>query len=175
MADYRQAVLKTLVNEGGYQNRVTDHANFYNGINYGTKYGITPATLFHYHPELASDPNCIRNLSEDVAVAIYSDGYWKQGYSQINDQAVAEKLFDMGVLMSVKVAVQQLQTAMTDVPHVVPDGIFGPITLAQVNQYSPGTLLPKYRVVLIQHMINIANHNPNEMEDLTGWISRANK
>lgn len=172
MADFKLALQKTLVHEGGYQNNPDDKGNWYNGINYGTKYGITPEDVAHYFPALIGDPNCVRNLTSDQAGVIFAAGYWKDLYSQINDQPVAEKLFDMGVLMGVKTAVRLLQITLQNEIAIVPDGDFGPETLGDVNQADPADLLSRYRVTLINHCVNIMNNNPQESQFVRGWITR---
>jgi len=152
VADSKIAIQKTLTHEGGYQNIPEDTGNWLNGINYGTKWGITPHTLAAYFPDLLNDPNCIRKLSMDTAVSCYQQGYWKPLYSQINDQALAEKLFDMGVLFGVGTAVKLLQISLSEGITVVSDGAFGPNTLAATNDHGN---LAAYRVVLINHCMDV--------------------
>lgn len=169
MADFKISVAKTLVNEGGYQNRPLDTGNWLNGINYGTKWGITPHTLQAYFPQLLSDPNCIRNLTQDVAISCYTQGYWKTGYSQIDDQTLADKLFDMGVLFGVVTTIRLLQISLSNGITVTPDGVFGPNTLAAVNERGD---IAAFRVVLLNHAMDVVNRNPNDAEDLQGWVNR---
>lgn len=173
MADFLQAIQKTLTHEGGYQNNPHDTGNWYNGINYGTKYGITPRDVANYFPSLISDPNCIRNLTVDQATTIYKAGYWKDLYSQIVNQLLAEKLFDIGVLMGVKTSVRLLQITMQHELNVVSDGVFGEASLIAVNQEDEN-FLSRYRTTLINHAINIVNNNPNDSGFIQGWINRIN-
>jgi lysozyme family protein len=169
MADFRQAVQKTLVHEGGYQNIPADTGNWYNGINYGTKYGITPRDVANYYPALITDVNCVRNLTVDQATTIYKAGYWKDLYSQINSQQIAEKLFDMSVLFGVGTAVKLLQISMQSEISIVSDGVFGQETLNDVNQYGD---LSSYRTVLLNHCMDVVNRNPQDAKFLTGWTNR---
>jgi lysozyme family protein len=156
MADYKQAVQKTLTHEGGFVNNPLDHGG-------PTKYGITQADMPGVN---------IANITPDQAVDYYSQNYWKPLYSQITDQLLAEKLFDMGVLFGVKTAVKMLQISMTNEIGLVSDGQFGPNTLAAVNQSSG--LLPGYKTVLIQHVVNIVNVNPDQGAFINGWVNRIN-
>ena len=172
MADSNQAIQKTITTEGGYQNMPEDAGNWLNGINYGTKWGITPHTLAAYFPGLLTDVNCVRNLTMETAISCYQQGYWKQHYSEINDQTLAEKLFDMGVLFGVGIAVKLLQISMTDEIGLVSDGSFGPNTLAAVNQYA--NLIASYRHTLLAHCVNIVTNNPNDAQFVQGWINRIN-
>lgn len=155
MADFQTAVAKTLTHEGGYVNNPADRGG-------PTKYGVTQSDL----PGID-----IQSLTPEQAAFYYQGHYWKDLYGQINDQAIAEKLFDMGVLFGVKTAVRMLQTSMESEAHLVSDGDFGPETLSDVNQYAS---LPQYRATLIQHVINIVHNDPSQNVFSTGWVNRIN-
>ena len=156
MADFKQAVQKTLIHEGGYVNNPADPGG-------ATKYGITQAD----RPDVD-----IKTITPEQATAYYTEHYWKPLYSQITDQLLGEKLFDMGVLFGVKTAVKMLQISMTNEVGLVSDGQFGPNTLAAVNQST--NLLPGYRVTLIQHVMNILNVKPELGVFVNGWVNRIN-
>jgi lysozyme family protein len=157
MADFKQAVQKTLIHEGGYVNNPHDKGG-------PTKYGITQADM----PGVD-----ISGITPDQAVEYYGEHYWKPLYSQINDQLVGEKLFDMGVLFGVKTAVKLLQITIQNDIAIVSDGIFGQGTLDAVNQEQD--LLPRYRQTLLQHVVSIVNANPGDGVFVNGWINRINR
>lgn len=169
MIDVNTAITKTINHEGGYQNIAADTGNWLNGINYGTKWGITPHTLQAYFPHLLSNPNCVRDLDMPTAVSCYKQGYWKALYSEINNQALGEKIFDMGVLFGVGTAIKLLQLSLTNGIVITPDGVFGPNTLAAVNNHGD---LNKYRVVLYNHVTDVVNRNPQDAIFLHGWTTR---
>jgi lysozyme family protein len=155
MADFQIAVQKTLVHEGGYVNNPDDKGG-------PTKYGITQADM----------PGAnIANITPEQATMYYSAHYWKDLYSQINDQPLAEKLFDCGVLFGVKTAVKLLQISMSDEIQVASDGAFGPNTLAAVNEHGD---INRYRTTLINHCMDVVNRNPLDAEFLHGWVNRIN-
>lgn len=156
MADFKTAVSKTLTHEGGYVNNPADRGG-------PTKYGITQADMPGVN---------IANITADQAAQYYAENYWKPLYSQITDQLLAEKVFDMGVLFGAATAVKMLQISMTNEIGLVSDGVFGPNTLAAVNQSSG--LLPGYKTTLIQHVVNIVNVHPEDGVFINGWISRIN-
>jgi lysozyme family protein len=158
VADLNQAIQKTLVHEGGYVNNPNDKGG-------PTKYGITQADM----PGVD-----MSTISQIEAIAYYREHYWKDLYSQINSQLVAEKLFDMGVLMGVGTAVKLLQVTIKNRMMIVPDGVFGPQTLADVNLQRSDELLSCYRVTLLNHAVNIAGANPKDSEFIQGWITRIN-
>ncbi len=168
MADFKTAVLITISpsHEGGFQKAALDHANWSSGkigvgTLIGTKYGITAVDL----PGVD-----IENLTVDQAVAYYSEHYWKSLYSQINSQAVANKLFDLGVLFGVGTSVGILQLTL----GITVDHSFGPMTLAAVNQAEEVSLLSSYKANFVTHAFNVANANPAERGNLKGWSTRIN-
>lgn len=180
MADWKTAIAKTLVHEGGYQNRVNDWANWRGGkammqaylashdpdlfVNLiGTNYGITAQDM----PNL--DAAGMRALTPEQATAYYAEHYWKTLYSQIDNQLLAEKLFDMGVLFGVGVAVKMLQVSLSQGITAISDGVFGPNTLAATNERGD---LNRYKAVLYNHCMNVVNNNPEEADDLSGWVTR---
>jgi len=105
----------------------------------------------------------------EQAGVIYKAGYWKDLYSQISDQLLAEKLFDSGVLFGVGTAVKLLQISMQNEIGLVSDGAFGPNTLAAVNSNGD---LAQYRTVLINHVMGIINASPSQAEFVKGWLAR---
>jgi lysozyme family protein len=156
MADFNAAVAKTLVHEGGYVNNPNDSGG-------PTKYGITQKDMPQFD---------IETITTEQATTYYLEHYWKDLYSQISDQSVAEKLFDMGVLFGVKTAVRMLQITMSHDLNIVSDGDFGEETLAAVNQET--NLLPAYRSTLISHIMNIVTNNPKDGVFINGWVARIN-
>lgn len=156
MADFNQAVAKTLVHEGGYVDNPNDPGG-------ATKYGITQADMPGVN---------IRDITTAQATAYYAEHYWKELYSQITDQLLAEKIFDMGILFGVGTAVKLLQITLVNKVSLVTDGVFGPGTLSAVNQHA--NLIPAYRTVLINHCMSVVNSKPETSVFVRGWVSRIN-
>lgn len=94
MADSKNIIAQTVKEEGGYQNDPADSGNFLNGINYGTKYGITPGAWSRYYGTKLQ-PDTIRNLSVSDAVPIYKKNYWNafKGDQIENDSVAALMMF----------------------------------------------------------------------------------
>ncbi len=150
MANFNIAVALTLKNEGGYVDNLSDPGG-------ATNMGV----------EQRDVPNIpIGELTQEQAITYYSANYWKSLYSEIEDQFVANKLFDMGVLFGVGTAVQMLQGIL----KLTVDGVFGPQTLAAVNGADSFSLLVAYKTVLVQHAINIGAEHPEEREFVVGWM-----
>lgn len=171
MADFRTAVLITLEHEGGFQNDYNDRANWTGGEIgvgelVGTKYGITTLDM----------PGAdIKNLTTDQAVDYYAEHYWKSNWSQIENQDIANKLFDMGVLFGIEESSKCLERALgTDV-----DGVIGMNDISYIDQTcdSPENafaLLKKFKAELASLALQIVTAKPAEREFFTGWIARIN-
>lgn len=154
MADLKIAIALTLVHEGGYVNNPADPGG-------ATNMGITQADMPGQN---------MKELTQDQAVAYYSEHFWKPLYSQIQNQPVANKLFDLGVLFGVGTAVGILQTVL----QLTVDHSFGPDTLSHVNQADPISLLQIYKTALVTHALAVAAANPAERIFVAGWIRRIN-
>jgi lysozyme family protein len=154
MAKFEDAIGPTLQHEGRYVNNPADPGG-------PTKYGITQA-------DMPGVP--ISLISEQDAVEYYREHYWKPDFSQIENQDVANKIFDMGVNLGVGEAVRLLQRALGLNPV---DGVFGPNTLAAVNNAGDAILGP-YKQQLVQHYEAIVAAKPQEAVFLNGWLARAN-
>ena len=154
MSRFEVSILKTLSNEGG----LADNSNDRGGL---TNYGISQRSF----PDLD-----IRNLTKEQAVQIYKEQYWKNLYSQIDSQDIADKIFDIGVLFGVGRAVKYLQFAL----GVTVDGAFGPNTLAELNSSDPIKVLTDYKTVLVEHVIQIGQNDPSQQQFVRGWLRRIN-
>lgn len=167
MADARTAIIITLdpAHEGGFQKLHNDRANWTGGQVgvgelVGTNGGITALDM----------PGAdIEHLTVDQKVDYYMEHYWKPLYNQINSQAIANKLFDMGVLFGVGTAVKALQKVLYG---AVADGIFGPMTLVHTNMVNETTLLASFRDELHTHAEKVAAVNPLEAPFLPDWTRR---
>ena len=159
MADFKISVTKTLLHEGGYTNNPADPGG-------ATNMGI----------EQKEWPDGdIKNITQDQAIEFYSERYWKNLYSQIENQAIADKLFDLGVLFGVGTAVSILQlTLKGEGDTIAVDGNFGPETLAAINAADPVSLLKFYQGNLVTHAFNVVTAKPQTQVFLKGWCARIN-
>lgn len=153
MSDFNLAIKQTLLFEGGFVDDPNDPGG-------ATNFGITQKDL---------PGTDIRSLTEQQAVDYYREHYWKPLYSQIESQAVANKLFDMGVNLGVGTAVKLLQEAL----GVPVDGSFGPNTLFATNEQGEAGL-GAYKARLVEHYQSLVVRNPSLSKFLNGWLRRAN-
>jgi lysozyme family protein len=154
MSSFELAIETVLANEGGYSFTASDPGG-------ETNFGISKRS----YPALD-----IKNLTREEAVQIYRRDFWK--YDDVLDQRVATKIFDASVNMGHS-AIFLLQELVLQV--VKPDGLWGPVTLEAVNRQDAQSLLTRFRAKLAEHYQSIVDNNPEEVEFLKGWLTRANQ
>jgi lysozyme family protein len=148
------AIEKTLAHEGGYVNDPSDPGG-------ETNFGISKRA----YPDLP-----ISALTRDLAITIYHRDYWKTpGFDQIENPALATKLFDLGVNMGTIRAVKLLQQATNHFnPVLAVDGILGPATAIAVNDFPhPMALLMALKIEAGNHYIKLGMPR-----FLAGWLNR---
>lgn len=157
MADFEQAIGRTLVREGGakYTNDPDDRGG-------ETKYGISKRSF----------PNeDIMNLTEDRAKEIYKREYWDRlRADDIKSQQIAAKLFDTAVNIGVRTAAKLAQQCL-DIEPV--DGFLGANSLKVVNKADPEHFLTKYTLAQVARYVYIVKNRPANRKYIMGWLNRA--
>ena len=176
MAEFKPAVALTLVHEGGYVNDTRDAGGeTYRGIsrvNHPDWPGWAIIDGYKNHadfPKILDSDEKLQNL----VIEEYREGYWKNPYSQIGGQDVANKLFDMGVLFGVGEAAYLLQRAL-NFPAPKWTKTFDEMTLLAVNSVVPSDLLTAYKTHLVKHALNLVAVNQNDKAFFAGWVTRIN-
>lgn len=162
MADFNAAIVKTLLKEGGskYTETVGDNGG-------ATKYGISQRS----YPNLD-----IKNLTERHARDIYKRDYWDRvNGDAIQDQVVAEKLFDCAVNMGVKTTIKLAQHALNEnmIEQLAEDGIAGAKTIAHLNKCKNTIFFASFVLICIARYAAICNKDRTQSKFLLGWINRA--
>lgn len=158
MACFEDAIAFTLPHEGGYVCHPLDPGG-------ETNFGITKKS----YPDLD-----IKNLTEQKAAEIYKRDFWPPDYYRINSQAIANKLFDLGVNMGQRPAIKLLQSACNECGEmVVVDGTFGNITLNAINSADSVLLLTAFKKNAVGHYQHLVAVNPKLSCFLVGWCKRA--
>lgn len=158
MANFDIAIIKTLVNEGGA--KFTNNPDDKGGP---TKFGICKAS----HPNLD-----IANLTEQQARDIYKREYWDAVCGdRINDQVVAESIYDFAVNAGVRTSSKLAQVAIGLVKDA--DGVIGVRTLAVLNSVDQEIFLVKYALTKIAFYANLANKDASQRKFFLGWVNRA--
>lgn len=191
MADFELAVAKTIKNEGG--DKYTETEGDRGGA---TKYGISlrflgslfKSGVIHdigltgISPAFLPTKETIKNLTLCQAKFIYERFFWDANrYGEINDQAIAEKVFDMAVLMGAPTAnkifqqnVNFLSTLFSDVDGIKVDGIIGDKTLKLFNEISTSYYTKNHCLtdLLTRNFISICNKDKSQSKFLLGWLNR---
>ena len=157
MADFEQAVEKTLRYEGGYTNNPNDPGG-------STNFGITLkelqsfGLLYDFDGDGEVTDADIRIMPIEAAKEIYRVKYWKG--DSINSQAVAEKSFDIGVNMGINTAGKYLQQACVNLgSQLSVDGIVGDGTVDEVNNQDETALMTEICRLQENHYWNIVQHD----------------
>lgn len=142
-----------LSNEGG----LSDHPADRGGL---TRYGIT-------RDEAAKHGYDVANLTLNQAKGIYKSEYWV--FENVRSEAVATKLFDMGVNFGLRTAIALVQRIV----GVNADGQLGPLTERAINAYDPQALMRELQLASLVRYARICRANLSQTAFLEGWVRRA--
>lgn len=166
MANFDKAFEKLISNEGCYSNHPNDKGG-------ETIYGISS----RIYPQ---DVQYMKTLNEGAALnhakTIYRRDYWQlMRLTDIIDQDVAEKVFDMAVNSGAGVAATILQATMNDLGCMLMlDGVLGTATIAAVNFYRYYDVVVKMITYnRIKYYLNIVDVDETQRTFINGWIRRA--
>ena len=140
-----------------------------------TRFGIAEK----FHPDLPEE--FFTWPAEDAlaeAEKIEESEYWDaMRLAEVENQGVANKLFDMGVNMGVRQAAVYAQRAANALAaveaRVVEDGVIGPRTLAAINAGDPMAYYQLLCELSAAHYRHLAAVNPAQAVNLAGWLKRA--
>jgi lysozyme family protein len=157
MANFNDAIVKTLAKEGGA--KFTDIANDKGGA---TKYGISQTA----YPRLD-----IRSLTEQQAREIYKRDYWDRiGGDAIKSQAIAENIFDTAVNMGPRTASRLVQVTLDITPA---DGVIGNSSILVINKQQEEIFISHFTLAKIARYAKICMSDKTQSKFLLGWINRA--
>lgn len=172
-SNFDDAIGQTLKNEGG----LSDNPNDPGGI---TKYGISLRFLQENGIDINHDGTIngkdVENLTVPEAESIYKLYFWeKLKIFLIDNQTLANKVFDLSVNMGGEQAIKLLQEAIN--MHVTPplqvDGVIGLNTLKGIDSVSIPVLMGDYRLCAKLFYERLVAQNPNFKVFLNGWLKRA--
>jgi lysozyme family protein len=106
----------------------------------------------------------------ELVGTFYLVNYWNRiDGDSINNQLVAESIFDFAVNVGVETSVELAQkTVGSDV-----DGAIGPNTLKAINAFDPAHFVAAFAVEKIRKYIRIIAKRPTSKKYFTGWVIRA--
>lgn len=173
MANFRLALLKVLKHEGGYVNDPDDRGGeTYKGIarNIHPKWSgwiiIDTRKVLSDFPKILDEIPQLQQLVSDF----YYENFWSiiRG-DRINNQLMAESIFDFCVNAGVKTGVSIAQHAI----NVKPDGIVGPVTLDRLNKINLELFLALFTAAKIARYVHLVKTRPINQKFFFGWVRRA--
>lgn len=138
-------------------------------------WGITFATVKALGLTWTEDD--LRNISYEAASRFYERYFWiPSGVGKIEDQGLANVVFDLGVNMGMKNAVRLLQRAVRVKDE---DGLLGLETQAAVNSAvakdGADVVIERLKTIARERYQTLAVVNPKNRQFLAGWLNRLNK
>lgn len=173
MADFEQALAKTLAYEGGFVNDPDDPGGMtYCGISQAFPNWEGWKTIEEIKKS-GRTPALEAQLRKDVARLYYTEFWQPLHGDEIASQEIAEYLFDFAVNSGIESAVKALQWALGFDDRDI-DGILGKKTLATLNSLKYGhACLQLFRQERIVHYMRVIAANPNLAKFARGWVRRA--
>ena len=173
MAIFTTALQELFKNEGGYNDIPQDKGG-------ATKYGIS-LRFYQNNINKSATSEDIKKLTQDDAEGIYFQYFWlKNNYSEINNQKLANKVFDVAVNMGETIANRFLQQSYNalNLKQINLDGVCGLITTNAINNCSDENILNILEYIKIlqkHHYLEIVKNRVDQQKFLKGWLNRANK
>ncbi len=172
MADINKSIGYVLTNEGGYTNDPADHGG-------PTNWGIIIPDLAKYRgvPAASLSAKDIMMMTKQEAMFIYKAQYWdKLKLDQVQSQAIATAIFDIGVVRGLFVSTKYAQKVCCLLNHpVVVDGVIGPKTLEAINSSDEALFIRRLEALDMAGFLAIVAHNPTQHVFLHGWERRAER
>lgn len=172
MSRFETAIPVVLAHEGGWADHPSDPGG-------ATKYGISLRFLRSHGLDMDGDGDVdaqdVRGLTPAQASALYREHFWdRHGYGAIVDSQVATKVFDMAVNLGPKRAHRLTQHALRACGEAVEvDGVFGPKTLAAVNDCEARELLLELAHQQSTYYSTLIEMHPRFEVFRQGWKRRA--
>lgn len=175
MAQFNPAFNITMHYEGGYaSNQADSGGQTYRGIarNYNKHWAGWPIidAYIRDHGVSKIDAGLSTNVKlQELVRAFYVTNYWDVNQlSLINDQQLANVVFDTGVNMGTGRAAKYLQTAA----GVAIDGIIGKGTLSAINNGDAVDIYNKFNALRKAKYDAIIDNNPSQKQFYASWMSR---
>jgi lysozyme family protein len=173
MADFNQAYRLILANEGGYGNDPQDPGGeTYKGIARKKQpewVGWIIIDPMKKQPNFPESLDHDQNLQAEIQ-RFYKAIFWdKVGGDNINDQEIANSIFDFAVNSGVSTSVGLVQNVVGSSY----DGVIGPKTIQAINSFPPDHFISAFTVEKCRKYISICKKRPDSRKYFFGWIDRA--
>jgi len=174
MANFNEAYLLTGHNEGGYANNPNDHGGeTYAGIARNFWPAWSGWILVDKGKQLTKTIQSLNQWLKNNGIEPYVSDFYKKNFwdvnklDAINDQQIANNVYDFGVNSGVSRGAKTLQQSA----GVTIDGIIGNMTIAAVNGAEPKIIYDKYNQIRSDFYHKLAQ-NPGQLQFLKSWMSR---
>ena len=118
----------------------------------------------------------IKSMQSEEIENIYQRYFWNKMLTQINNQKVANYIFDMIVNIGQNEAVKLVQRALWSLllerTTIKDDGELGNVTLDQIN-HAGLLLMAPMRAMRAGYYYEIVSKNPSQIANLDGWLNRS--
>lgn len=168
MADFLGAYQKMIHNEGGYVNHKVQ----------GDRGGQTYAGIARaFHKDWRGWQLIDRGDEHSdelihLVMDFYRKNFWQRlSADNIQQQAIAESLFDFAVNAGPRTAVKLAQLVV----GAHPDGMIGPNTLAKLNATDEELFISKYALAKVARYAKIVKRDRSQGKFLLGWLNRTLK
>ena len=173
MAEFKTALKKTLVHEGGYVNDPDDSGKeTYKGISRASHSNWFGWAIIDKYKNNAGFPAILDKDEElqNLVSRFYFNNFWTPLKGNlIANQTNADSIFDFAVNSGITTTVLIVQSVIGSKT----DGIIGELTLKKLNSLDFGYFQPAFTVAKITHYISIIQKRPTNKKYLYGWIIRA--
>lgn len=173
MADYTIAFRKMQGNEGNYVNDPQDPGGeTYRGIARkmnGKWDGWVFIDAMKKQNNFPANLEYSAELRESIGM-FYLNTFWNKMQGDfIDDQQIAESIFDFGVNAGLSTSVSLAQMVV----GTKPDGIVGENTIKAINTFDKELFLASFTLAKIARYITIVKKRPTSRKYFYGWICRA--
>jgi len=183
MADFNKALPKLLRVEGGFADSPSDRGGMtFMGISRKHHPDWEGWSVIDQYLRAGEDPDTLRQnpFMLRVVATFYRAKFWDLlRLDLIEDQAIAEELFDSAVNCAPTRAARWLQQAMNMLSPsdlLLVDGVIGPKTLTKVNtrvrNYGNVNLLKFLNGKQFRHYDELCERDPSQTANFKGWLRR---
>lgn len=170
MANFNLFFDKLLLHEGGFVNNKNDKGG-------ATNLGVTIATWqaqgYDKDGNGTIDVNDLKKINKEDARYIAKKLYWDKVLGdKINNQSIAEFIFDWAYNSGPKTAILKLQHILG--PTVSNDGVIGNQTINALNSGNQEVIFNKLFESRKNFFHAIVRANPKNKVFLKGWLNRLN-
>lgn len=170
--------------EGGYSNNPNDRGGeTYRGISRRNFPMWSGWAVIDAHKGKPGFPESLATVPglQKLVHGFYKMEFWNRlSLDQVNDQRIAEEMFDTAVNCGVGIAGSFLQRALNvtnragrDYPNLVVDSQVGPKTVGMLNMHrKPSDVLKVLNILQGNRYIEICEARESQEEFASGWLNR---